>query len=124
MPNYIWLGDKRYMTSSRTFQPVRHKSQRVRVGLSSKTIAQTFSFVDQRWTGTILVWVYPTDPLMGSRDDLIAAYESDYINFVDLFNVNQGDVFIEGDLPEALRYFLVDDTVPFEVSLSLRKRQV
>lgn len=123
MANYITLNGKRYLTTGRTFKPVQRKAQTVGVTLTGKTRSQTFSFVDYRWTVTILVELAPANPLYGSRANLLAAYALPYCAFVDVDGTNQGDVFIEGELPQVLGWTLVDTTAPFEVALSLRKRQ-
>lgn len=124
MANYITLNGKNYATTGRNLRPVLKKAQQIRISLSGKTLSQEFSFTDQRWQVRILVELYPPDPSYGSKTDLETAYSLAYCNFVDQFGWDQGDVFMVGNLEEALDWALVDESAPFEVELNLRKRQV
>ena len=121
---YIVLDGMKYATARRGFAPRRKKSQRVKISLTGKTLSILFAFKDYHWKAPILVELTPTDPEYGSLDDLRVAYDKEYVTFVDVWGVDQGEVFMEGELPEELDWALVDESAPFEVELSLRKRQV
>lgn len=120
---YITLNGKRYRTANRSFQHKAKKARQINVTLSGKTQVQTFSFTSNRWQMTILVEYTPADSAYGSWNDLLAAHEAAYVPLVDLFGVNQGNVIFEGELEEIPVWALIDQTVPFEVSITLVKRQ-
>jgi hypothetical protein len=122
--DYIVLNNMRYATTGRKFAPRRKKSQQVKLGLTGKTLSQQFAFTDYRWRAAILVEITPTNPEYGSIEDLRAAYAEEYTPFIDQFGVDQGNVFMEGELPEEFDLALVDESAPFVVELQLRKRQV
>lgn len=121
---YVTLNGKRYLTANRSFKRKAKKARQVNTTLGGKTQTQTFAFTGTRLDMTILVHYSPTDAAYGSWNDLLAAYESAYVPMVDLFGVNQGDVIFDGELEEMPEWALIDQTVPFEVSISLVKRQV
>lgn len=122
--NYITLDGKRYLTTDLGFTDTLKKSQQIRLTLTGKTASQDFSYTDERWTVPILVRIDEENaPTYGDLADLEAAYEKDYVIFIDLFG-NIVDVFIESELPKAYKYSLIDPTVHFKVSLSLHKRQI
>lgn len=124
MSNYITLDGKKYLTTDLAYQPDRKKAQEVNLGLTGKTIVQTFDYSDYIWTIPILVEITPVDPEFGSEDDLETAYAKDYVTFIDRDDTDQGYVFMLGSLPKPRKFALIDENAAYKVTLSLRKRQV
>jgi len=120
---YITINSKRYLTSERSFRAISQKAQQLNTTIGGKTLSQTFGYTAYRWEVTILVEFSPVDSAYGSWSDLATAYALGYAPFTDIFGTNQGNVFFEGELPEAPEYALVDTSAPFRVDLKLRLRQ-
>lgn len=122
MPNnYITLNGKKYRTTGRAFTDVKKKALQVNTTLGKKTTSQDFGFTDNRFTLKILVNRNPASGF-GSHTDLETAYGLTYVSFIDQYGITN-DVFMEGQLNLPFNFAVVDETVDFEVSLSLRKRQ-
>jgi len=124
MPNYIILDGMRYITTDLGYDPSRNKAQQVLSGLTGKTISLNFNQSDYRWTVPILVEITPSNPEHGSEDDLETAYAKEYVTYIDRDGVDQGYVFMLGQLSKPRKFALVDTSAPYKTTLSLRKRQV
>ncbi len=70
------------------------------------------------------IWVKLTDSSpYGQWSDLLTAYGLAYSSYTDIFGAAWANgVYIEGELPQAPAYALVDTSAPFRVSLKLRQR--
>ena len=124
MANYITLDGKRYLTTDLAYQPERKKAQQINLGLTGKTISQTFDYSDYTWAVPILVEITPADPEFGSEDDLETAYAKDYVTFIDRDETDQGYVFMLGNLAKPRKFALMDESASYKTVLQLRKRQV
>lgn len=129
MSGFVVLNNKKYLTTL-DYAADMQKSQDVQISITGETLSQTFYkpdgtlFLDKRWSVPILVDLYEQNPAWGCKEDLEAAYAEEYVPFTDIFGMQQGDVFIENNLPEQLRFAIVDQDAKFEVTLKLRLRQV
>lgn len=122
--NYVTLDGKRYLTTDLGFTDTPKKAQQIRLTLTGKTASQDFSYTDERWAVPILVRISEANaPTYGDVDDLEAAYAKEYVSFTDVFG-STTNVFVEGELPKAYKYGLIEADVHFKVALSLHKRQV
>lgn len=120
---YITLNSLKYYTTGLSHTAITRKAQQINVTIGAKTVNQDFGFTDSRWTVSILVYLTPPNSGYGGRDDLITAYGLSSVTFID-GEGNSNSVFIENDITEALNVTILDDSLPFVVPLSLRKKQV
>lgn len=121
--HYVTINNKRYRTTGLSYAPEENKARQINTTLGGRTLAQTFAYTAYRWTMELLVELTPADANYGSYTDLQTAYGLAYVSFTNPFGTTQ-DVIFEGKLVGPPKYALVDPTVPFKVSISLRKRQV
>lgn len=119
---YISLNGDRYYIKWGTYKPIKSQAASMSVGLSGKTITQDFDFIDYRWTAVLLVRVTEADSNYGNLSDLETAYSTIPCAFIDP-DGNSHNVLIDGDLPEEFKHDILDNTIPNEIPVMLRKVQ-
>lgn len=119
---YILLNSKRYKTAERSFKAISFVPKQMNYTVGGKTASQNFGFTLYRWEMDIWVELSPVDSNYGSWANLLAAYTPSYVPFTDVFGTSQGNVYLEGELPQMPEYALVDPAVPFKVPLNLKQR--
>jgi hypothetical protein len=124
MSNYVTIDGLKYdLTGKREYERDLKKSQSVEVGLTGKTLSQSFSVTDERFQ--VRLYVYRTEGRSGygSLSDLEASYDDDYVTFIDQLG-NSQDIFFEGSLKIPYGNNLLSDELPIVVPVNMRKRQV
>lgn len=118
---YITYNGKRYRLTPQSYEEQIDPARQVNVGLSGKTITQTFSYSETRFEVEIWTSITAESGTYGSVSDLKTAYALAYASFVDIFGTTHS-VVPEGDLRLPYKLGIRNNSAPFKVKLKLRKR--
>lgn len=120
---YITYNGKRYRLTPESYEGQLQVARQVNTSLSGKTLIQTFSFTDDRFTVELWTAITSESATYGNLSDLRTAFALAYASFTDIFGTVHS-VVPEGNLKLPYKLGIRSNTAPFKVTLNLRKRQV